>query len=59
MFTRSYLGIAAPPPQKGSIISVTSRGFPAGVGDSLTPSDMYPNFKDLKGGESESTWGDI
>ncbi|KAI1463672.1 phosphoglycerate mutase-like protein [Daldinia caldariorum] len=57
MFVRGYLGVAAP--QKGSVISVTSRGFPAGVGDSLAPSDMCPNFKDLEGGEYKSTWDDI
>ncbi|KAF3063673.1 Repressible acid phosphatase [Daldinia childiae] len=57
MFIRGYLGVAAS--QKGSIISVTSRGFPAGVGDSLAPSDMCPNFKDSEGGEHKSTWDEI
>ncbi|OTB16807.1 hypothetical protein K445DRAFT_316285 [Daldinia sp. EC12] len=56
-FVRGYLGVAAS--QKGSIISVTSRGFPAGVGDSLAPSDMCPNFKDSEGGEYKSTWDAI
>ncbi|KAI1663082.1 phosphoglycerate mutase-like protein [Daldinia decipiens] len=57
MFIRGYLGVAAS--QKGSIISVTSRGFPAGVGDSLAPSDMCPNFKDSEGGKHKSTWDEI
>ncbi|KAK6952203.1 hypothetical protein Daesc_006736 [Daldinia eschscholtzii] len=57
MFARGYLGVAAS--QKGSIISVTPRGFPASVGDSLAPSDMCPNFKDSEGGEYKSTWDAI
>lgn len=57
MFVRGFLGFAAS--QKGSVISVTSKGFPAGVGDSLAPSDMCPNFKDLEGGDHKSTWDDI
>ncbi|KAI0379865.1 phosphoglycerate mutase-like protein [Hypomontagnella monticulosa] len=57
MFVRGFLGFSAS--QKGSVVSVTSRGFPAGVGDSLAPSDMCPNFKDDEGGEYKSTWDNI
>ncbi|KAI2641902.1 histidine acid phosphatase [Hypomontagnella submonticulosa] len=57
MFVRGFLGFAAS--QKGSIVSVTSRGFPAGVGDSLAPSDMCPKFNDAEGGDYKSTWDDI
>ncbi|KAI2623367.1 phosphoglycerate mutase-like protein [Hypoxylon sp. NC1633] len=57
MFVRGFLGFDAS--QKGSVISVTSQGFSAAVGDSLAPSDMCPNFKDLEGGEHKSTWDNI
>ncbi|KAL7625643.1 hypothetical protein AAE478_004863 [Parahypoxylon ruwenzoriense] len=57
MFVRGFLGFTAS--QNGSVISVTSRGFPAGVGDSLAPSDMCPNFHDLEGGDYKSTWDSI
>ncbi|KAI0840293.1 phosphoglycerate mutase-like protein [Hypoxylon sp. FL0890] len=57
MFVRGFLGATAP--QTGSVISVTSKGFTAAVGDSLAPSDMCPNFRDSEGGDYKSTWDDI
>ncbi len=57
MFVRGFLGFAAT--QNGSVVSVTSKGFPAGVGDSLGPSDMCPNFKDTEGGDYKTTWDSI
>ncbi|KAI1776020.1 phosphoglycerate mutase-like protein [Hypoxylon cercidicola] len=57
MFVRGFLGFAAS--RQGSVISVTSRGFPASVGDSLAPSDMCPNFQDEEGGDYKATWDDI
>lgn len=57
MFVRGFLGFTAA--QNGSVVSVTSKGFPAGVGDSLAPSDMCPNFDDLEGGDSKATWDAI
>ncbi|KAI1391245.1 phosphoglycerate mutase-like protein [Hypoxylon trugodes] len=57
MFVRGFLGATAS--QKGSVISVTSKGSSASVGDSLAPSDMCPNFEDLEGGEHMSTWDSI
>ncbi|KAI1377456.1 phosphoglycerate mutase-like protein [Hypoxylon crocopeplum] len=57
MFVRGFLGFTAS--QKGSVISVTSRGFPEGVGDSLAPSDMCPNFEDSEGGDYKSAWDNI
>ncbi|KAI0167152.1 phosphoglycerate mutase-like protein [Hypoxylon sp. FL1284] len=57
MFVRGFLGFAAS--QKGSVVSVTSRGFPGNVGDTLAPSDMCPNFEDLEGGDHKTTWDSI
>lgn len=57
MFVRGFLGFAAP--QQGSVISVTSKGFPASVGDTLAPSDMCPNFEDTEGGENKTAWDNI
>ncbi|CAJ2508035.1 Uu.00g092210.m01.CDS01 [Anthostomella pinea] len=57
MFVRGFLGFAAA--QNGSVISVTSKGYPAGTGDSLAPSDMCPSFEDTEGGEYKTTWDDI
>ncbi|KAI0024417.1 histidine acid phosphatase [Xylariomycetidae sp. FL0641] len=54
MFVRGFLGYAAA--QDGSVISVTSDGFPASVGDSLAPSDLCPNFEDTEGGDNKTTW---
>ncbi|KXH43916.1 histidine acid phosphatase, partial [Colletotrichum salicis] len=44
LFVRGFLGTNAT--LLGDIVSVTSRGFIAGIGDSLAPSDMCPTFKD-------------
>ncbi|RYP12410.1 hypothetical protein DL767_011321 [Monosporascus sp. MG133] len=57
MFVLGFLGFAAA--QNGSVISVTSRGFPAAVGDTLGPSDMCPNFEDMNGGDYKTTWDGI
>ncbi|KAH9999148.1 phosphoglycerate mutase-like protein [Xylariaceae sp. FL0662B] len=57
MFIRGFLGYKAA--QNGSIISVTSTGFPAALGDSLSPSDMCPAFEDSEGGDFKATWDDI
>ncbi|KAI1139045.1 phosphoglycerate mutase-like protein [Hypoxylon sp. FL0543] len=57
MFIRGFLGATAS--RTGSIVSVTSKGFPAAVGDSLAPSDMCPNFDDAEGGDYKSTWDDV
>lgn len=57
MFVRGFLGFAAS--QHGSVVSVTSQGFPASVGDTLAPSDMCPNFKDLEGGDHKTIWDAI
>lgn len=57
MFVRGFLGASAS--QTGSIISVTSKGFAAGVGDSLAPSDMCPNFSDSEGGNNKTVWDNI
>ncbi|XXH00353.1 Cell wall assembly regulator [Hypoxylon texense] len=57
MFVRGFLGVSAT--QHGSVVSVTSHGFPASVGDTLAPSDMCPNFEDLEGGDYKRTWDTI
>ncbi|OTB05876.1 hypothetical protein M426DRAFT_319564 [Hypoxylon sp. CI-4A] len=57
MFVRGFMGATAS--QKGSVMSITSKGFPAAVGDSLAPSDMCPNFEDLEGGDYKSAWDGI
>ncbi|KAI1762994.1 phosphoglycerate mutase-like protein [Hypoxylon sp. FL1150] len=57
MFVRGFLGFAAS--KQGSVISVTSKGFPASVGDTLAPSDMCPNFEDTEGGDYKAAWDDI
>ncbi|KAI0598002.1 histidine acid phosphatase [Biscogniauxia sp. FL1348] len=57
MFVRGFLGFAAG--KNGSVVSVTSKGFTAGIGDSLAPSDMCPNFSDTEGGDYKTTWDNI
>lgn len=57
MFARGFLGFAAA--QNGSVVSVTSKGFPAAVGDTLAPSDLCPAFKDVEGGDAKATWDAI
>jgi acid phosphatase len=54
MFTRGFLGPNAT--DTGRVISVTSRGFPTAVGNSLGPADACPNFKDLEGGTQRDAW---
>lgn len=44
MFVRGYLGTNAS--VLGDVISVTGRGVPAHLGDTLAPSDMCPTFRD-------------
>ncbi|KAI0471113.1 histidine acid phosphatase [Xylariaceae sp. FL0804] len=55
-FMRGFLGFAAS--DNGSVVSVTSEGFPGALGDSLAPSDMCPNFDDSEGGDYKTTWDD-
>ncbi|ORY71158.1 histidine acid phosphatase [Pseudomassariella vexata] len=57
MFVRGFLGFSAP--ANGSVVSVTSKGFAAGIGDSLAPSDMCPNFEDASGGDNKTIWDNI
>ncbi|KAM7217932.1 histidine acid phosphatase [Rhypophila decipiens] len=54
MFVRGYLGWEAS--TRGSVVAVTSRGFPGGIGDSLAPSDMCPNLKDTEGSDKKREW---
>ncbi|KAK4096433.1 histidine acid phosphatase [Parathielavia hyrcaniae] len=54
MFVHGYLGPFAS--TYGSVVSVTSRGFPEAVGNSLGPSDMCPNFKDTSGAAEQAIW---
>ncbi|KAK8066297.1 hypothetical protein PG997_013044 [Apiospora hydei] len=57
MFVRGFLGWESD--SLGSVVSVTSKGFPGGIGDSLAPSDMCPNFADNEGSEQQSVWDKI
>ncbi|TDZ14109.1 Acid phosphatase PHO12 [Colletotrichum orbiculare MAFF 240422] len=57
LFVQGYLGTNAT--VLGDIVSVTSRGFPGGIGDSLAPSDMCPAFEDTEGGDHVSEWNSI
>ncbi|KAK8034331.1 histidine acid phosphatase [Apiospora rasikravindrae] len=57
MFVRGFLGWEAD--SLGSVVSVTSKGFPGGIGDSLAPSDMCPKFADTEGSEQQSAWDKI
>lgn len=57
MFVRGYLGWEAN--TRGSIVAVTSKGFPSGIGDSLAPSDMCPKFKDTEGSDQKKEWDGI
>jgi len=54
MFVRGYLGWEAS--TRGSVVAVTGKGFPGGIGDSLAPSDMCPNFKDTEGSDKKNEW---
>ncbi|CRK27455.1 hypothetical protein BN1708_004359 [Verticillium longisporum] len=44
LFVRGYLGPNST--LLGNVVSVTGRGVPAHLGDTLAPSDMCPTFKD-------------
>ncbi|KZL66367.1 histidine acid phosphatase [Colletotrichum tofieldiae] len=57
LFVRGFLGTNAT--LFGDVISVTSRGFPGGIGDSLAPSDMCPAFKDTEGGDAVTQWKSV
>ncbi|KAH8881527.1 histidine acid phosphatase [Thozetella sp. PMI_491] len=57
MFVRGFLGPAAS--TLGNVVSVTSKNFAAGVGDSLAPSDMCPNFKDTEGATQQANWTSV
>ncbi|KAJ0308878.1 hypothetical protein COL516b_003433 [Colletotrichum fioriniae] len=57
LFVRGFLGTNAT--LLGDIVSVTSRGFTAGIGDSLAPSDMCPAFKDTEGGDYVAAWNNV
>ncbi|KAF5502436.1 Acid phosphatase PHO1 [Colletotrichum aenigma] len=57
LFVRGFLGTNAT--LFGDIVSVTSKGFPGGIGDSLAPSDMCPTFADTEGGDYVSQWNDV
>jgi hypothetical protein len=57
MFVRGFLGPFAS--TYGSVISVTAKGFPEAVGDSLAPSDMCPNFVDTQGADQQAIWSAI
>lgn len=53
-FVRGYLGINAA--TLGSVIAITSKGFPASIGDTLAPSDMCPLFADDGGDAYTAKW---
>lgn len=56
-FLRGFLGSNAA--TYGSVVSVTSKGFPGAVGDTLAPGDMCPNFHDNEGKDYVSEWNSI
>ncbi|OIW29655.1 histidine acid phosphatase [Coniochaeta ligniaria NRRL 30616] len=56
-FVRGYLGTNAA--TLGSVIAVTSKGFPAALADTLAPSDMCPLFADDEGTAYVSKWNAI
>ncbi|KAK4240511.1 histidine acid phosphatase [Achaetomium macrosporum] len=57
MFVRGYLGPFSP--TYGNVVSVTSKGFAGAVGDSLSPSDMCPNFVDTQGATQQASWAAV
>ncbi|KAK1570053.1 histidine acid phosphatase [Colletotrichum navitas] len=57
LFVCGFLGTNAT--LHGDVISVTSRGFPGGIGDSLAPSDMCPTFEDNEGGDAVTQWNSV
>jgi acid phosphatase len=56
-FVQGYLGFSTA--TNGSVISVTSTGFPGAIGDSLSPSDQCPNFLDTSGANYTAIWDAI
>lgn len=56
-FLHGFLGSNAA--SYGTVVSVTSKGFPAAVGDTLAPSDMCPNFHDDEGSKQVAEWNNI
>ncbi|TPX17645.1 uncharacterized protein E0L32_012056 [Thyridium curvatum] len=57
MFVRGFLGWEAD--TAGSVIAVTSRGYPGALGNSLGPSDMCPNFQDTSGADQVAQWESV
>jgi hypothetical protein len=56
-FLHGFLGSNAA--TYGTVVSVTSKGFSAAVGDTLAPSDMCPNFHDDEGSNQVAEWNNI
>jgi hypothetical protein len=56
-FLRGFLG--NPAATLGSVIAVTSRGFPEAVGDTLAPADMCPAFADDEGAAQVKAWSGV
>ncbi|KAH8682989.1 histidine phosphatase superfamily [Tricladium varicosporioides] len=56
-FVRGFLGPSAS--TLGQVITVNSTGSPQALFDSLSPSDMCPNFKDGNGGTAATNWSSI
>lgn len=56
-FVQGYLGFTAA--TNGSVVSVTSTGYPGAIGNSLNPSDNCPLFSDNKGGTEKTAWDAI
>ncbi|KAB5550958.1 histidine acid phosphatase, partial [Coniochaeta sp. 2T2.1] len=57
-FVRGYLGQQSAS-TLGSVVAVTSKGFPANIGDTLAPSDMCPLFSDDEGATYTKKWNAI
>jgi acid phosphatase len=56
-FVQGFLGFQDS--AKGSVISVTAKGFPEAMGNSLAPADMCPTFRDGNGLDFKTTWDNI
>lgn len=56
-FMHGFLGSNAA--TNGIVVSVTSKGFSAAVGDTLAPGDMCPNFHDDEGSDQVGKWNNI
>jgi hypothetical protein len=57
MFIRGYLGPNSD--RLGNVVTVSSTASPQALGNSLSPSDLCPNFVDGNGGTSATTWDSI